>query len=136
MAKYLITVYILALSFGLCAQEYDYTYSFFYNSAMAGDHFFSSTENSKGSFIFNRNFKIPVSETVFHTPGNSLRLVYINAKGGEWKATVFHQDKRGMDNFKKASYLSFWVYNTSVDSPYTELPVYQLYAETVHSQKK
>jgi exo beta-1,2-glucooligosaccharide sophorohydrolase (non-reducing end) len=126
MVRYLLTLYLLVVSFVIQAQEYDYTYNFFYNSAMSGDHFFSATENNNGSFVFNRNFKIPVSETVFHTPGNSLRLVYINAKGGDWKATIFRQERRGMDNFKKAAYLSFWIYNTTVDSPYTELPVFQL----------
>ena len=89
---------------------------------MAGDYFFSKTKNSGGSSIKNVNGKLPVNETKFHTPGNSLELNYKNVAGGNWEAIIYRQQKRGMDHFKKAEFLSFWIYNTSEN----ELPFVQL----------
>ncbi|MEP7165195.1 MAG: glucoamylase family protein [Ferruginibacter sp.] len=125
MVRIKLLVACLLFSFLLHAQEYDYNYIFFTNSAMNADHFFSATDNT-GSFLFNRNFKMLVSDKIFHSPGNSLQLGYINAKGGSWKATVFHQPRRGMDHFKKAAFLSFWLYNPAAETMLNDLPVVQL----------
>ena len=125
MVRIKLLVAGLLFSFLLHAQEYDYNYSFFSNSAMDADFFFSATDN-KGSFIFNRNFKLLVSDKIFHSPGNALQLGYINVKGGYWQATVYQQQKRGMDHFKKAAFLSFWIYNASAETILKELPVVQL----------
>lgn len=107
------------------AQEYEYNYSFFSNSAMSDDYFFSATDNEL-SMIFNRNFRLLLNKKISHTPGNALQLSYINAKGGKWKAAVYYQQKRGMDHFKKANFLSFWVYNATADSTIKDLPLVQL----------
>ena len=112
----------LFISLVSTAQEYEYINSFFSNSAMAGNYFFSQTANSGGSIMKNSNGKLPVSETVFHTPGNALILQYKNAANGKWQATIYHQEKRGMDHFKKAEFLSFWIYSESPE----ELPGVQL----------
>jgi len=104
------------------AQEYQYTYEFFRNSSMAGNYFFSNTKSKGGSVIHNINGKLPVGDIFFHTPGNSLELQYKNAAGGNWQAIIYHQQKRGMDHYKKSSLLSFWIYNTSAG----ELPGIQL----------
>ena len=93
---------------------------------MDRDYFFSATDNKGGSFIYNRNFKLFVNEKIFHTPGNSLQLGYINSKGGHWQATVYRQERRGIEHFKKASFLSFWIFNPSAETLVTELPVLRL----------
>ena len=126
MLKSKMLTYCLLLSLFSFAQEYDYSYSFFSNSIMPGDYYFSKIENKGGSFLYNKDFKVPVNPTIFHTAGNSLQLVYINAKGGHWQATIYHQQKRGVDHFKKAAFLSFWIFNTKVDSTNNGLPVVQL----------
>lgn len=95
------------------AQEYDYNYSFFTNSAMAGDYFFSRVTNQGGSIVENSNGRLPVSEKIFHTPGNALQLRYKNAAGGKWQAAIYRQEKRGMDHFRKAAFLSLWVLSQS-----------------------
>lgn len=107
------------------AQEYEYNYSFFSNSAMPGDYFFSAADN-RGSLIFSRDSKLLVSEKIFHTPGNALQLAYINSKGGHWQATIFRQEMRGVDHFKKAASLSCWLFNPSAETAIDELPVVQL----------
>ncbi len=103
------------------AQEYEYTYSIFSNSAMSGDYFFSKTSSSGNSSVKNINGKLPVSETLFHTPGNSLELTYENSKTGNWKATIYRQEKRGLDHFAPAAFLSFWIFITTP----CELPTVQ-----------
>jgi exo beta-1,2-glucooligosaccharide sophorohydrolase (non-reducing end) len=122
MTKISLLVYCLLISLVSTAQEYEYAYTLFSNSAMSGDYFFSKTKSSGGSSIRNINGKLPVNESLFHTPGNSLQLQYKNAAGGKWQATIFRQEKRGMDHFRKAEFLSLWIYNTSEN----ELPAIQL----------
>lgn len=104
------------------AQEYEYTYDFFCNSSMAGNYFFSHTQSSGGSAIKNENGKLPVNKIIFHTPGNALEIQYKNALGGKWQALIYHAEKRGMDHFTKATFLSFWIYNTT----HGPLPAVQL----------
>jgi hypothetical protein len=126
MKKKGLLVGCLLLSLWLEAQEYEYNYTFFTNSPMAGDYFFSHTTSRGSSSIKNHNDKLPVNESVFHTPGNALELRYQNAANGSWQAIVYRQEKRGMDHFKKASVLSFWVLNTAAVTSEKELPVVQL----------
>ncbi|CAN5791986.1 hypothetical protein BH11BAC4_BH11BAC4_08580 [soil metagenome] len=126
MVKNLLVSVALLLSLFSNAQEYEYNYNFFSNSPMAGDYFFSVTDNTGGSVVVNRNFKLLVSEKIFHTAGNALQLGYINSKGGNWKATVYRQEKRGLDHFKKANFLSFWVFSATTDTVVSELPMLQL----------
>jgi hypothetical protein len=59
---------LLLLSFKSVALEYNYTYSFFANSAMAGDYFFSRATASGNSTIQTVNGKLPVSDSVFIPP--------------------------------------------------------------------
>jgi len=114
--------FFILISLVSTAQEYEYNYSFYSNSAMTGDYFFSRTSCSSGSVIKNVNDKLPVTERIFHTPGNSLELTYKNAPTGNWKAVIYRQEKRGIDHFRKAEFLSFWIYTKSPD----KLPVVQL----------
>ncbi len=92
---------------------------------MEGNYFFSKTKSSGTSFIKNINSKLPVSEIIFHTAGNALQLQYKNADNGNWQASVFYKEARGMDYFKKANFLSFWIFSSSqIDSK--DLPVIHL----------
>jgi len=99
-----LLLFCLFISLASTAQEYQYNYSLFLNSAMSGDYFFSKTKSSGGSIIKSVNDKIPVSETKFHTPGNALELTYKNTAGGNWNASIYRQEKRGMDHFRKAEF--------------------------------
>ena len=117
---------IMLLSLMSTAEEYKYTYNFFTNSAMRGDYFFSRTVASGKSTILTVNRKLPVSDSVFHSPGNSLVLNYKNSTSGNWKAIIYHQEKRGMDHFKKGEVLSFWILNNSTKTPADDLPAVQL----------
>jgi len=96
------------------AQEHQYNYTFFTNSRMPVNYFFSKTSFQSPSFIKNDNYRLPVNEKVFNTPGNSLQLEYVNGKGGNWKANIFREDIRGQDHFKPAKFLSFSIYCTAL----------------------
>ena len=82
----------------------------FENSIMDSYYYYSKAEYSSGCWIRNTQGKLPVSEKIFFTPGNSLELQYRSADQGHWKATVLYNDIRGIDTFNEASHLFFWVY--------------------------
>ena len=121
-----LLISLMLLSLMSVAQEYQYTYSFFTNSAMGGDYFFSRSAASGGSALLTVNGKIPVSDSVFHSPGNSLVLNYKNSASGNWKAIIYRPEKRGMDHFKKGEVLSFWILNNSTTTSADDLPAVQL----------
>ena len=93
---------------------------------MSADYFSSKTYSSGKSSVMGKNDRLPVAENIAHTPGNCLRLSYKNAPGGQWSATIFYREKRGMDHFQKANSLSIWVYKSSFTSVMHELPQVQL----------
>jgi hypothetical protein len=115
MQRFALLVYVLLFSLLSKAQEYEYNYNFFTNSPMSGDYFFSRAKTTGNSVLKNVNHKLPVSETVFHTPGNALMLQYKNATGGKWQAMIYHQEKRGMDHYAAPSFLSCWIYAAATE---------------------
>ena len=121
-----LLVYFLFANLLCSAQEYEYNYTFFTNSRMSGDYFFSRTNSDGNAAVLNIKGKLPVNEDIYHTPGNSLVLHYKNAPGGKWSATIYRKEERGMDHFKKATLLSFWIYRTFLNSTMNELPRIQL----------
>jgi hypothetical protein len=126
MLKKSLLFYCLYISISLNAQEYQYNYSFFTNSAMPGGWFFSKATYGGGSTFISVNGKVPVSEDVFFTPGNSLVLQYKNATGGAWKAVVYRQEKRGMDHFKKPAILKFRILSLTGCNSESDLPEVRL----------
>ncbi len=112
-------------SVALYAQEPLYEYTFFTNSRMPGNYFFSSVSFQSPSYVSNQNKKLPVTDTVAHTPGNSLQLTYTNGKKGKWQAAVFKPFIRGQDHFKPAKFLSLWI-KSPVKINTEDLPVIRL----------
>ena len=124
--KKILLASCLLINFSAHAQEPLYDYNFFANSRMTGNYFFSETEFASSSFINSDNKKLPVSENIFHTPGNALKLEYINGKKGNWRASIYKPEYRGQDHFKQANFLSFYYYIASANTPGTSLPSFQL----------
>ena len=100
-------------------------YTFFTNSRMTGNYLFSKISFQSPSFIKNGNQRLPISTTIFHTPGNALQLEYVNGKKGNWRAMIFSENLRGQDHFKPVQYFSFSVY-TSSGTTSKHCPAYQL----------
>ena len=126
IVKFALSIACLLFSRAIAAQEYEYTYSFFTNSNMSGTYFSSKTFESGGSTITNVNGKLPVGESYAVTPGNALKLEYKNTPGGKWNAAIFYREKRGMDHFKKANALSFWMRISDDFGIVKEIPQVQL----------
>ncbi len=115
----------LIISSAAEAQENLHDYTFFVNSAMPGNYFYSKTSFQSPSFIKNINYRLPVNEKIFNTPGNSLQLEYVNGKNGSWNAQIFREDLRGMDHFKPINSFTFRIYTTVLGTQY-EFPVVNL----------
>ncbi len=99
---------ILTFSSGMQAQEREYDYMFFENSALSGNYFFSSVKYNEGAYVKNIANKLPVNDKTFFTPPNSLELDYTNGSG-TWTSTIDFERIRGNDYFKKSNSLSFWM---------------------------
>ena len=102
-----------------------YDYTFFTNSRIAGNYYSSKTAFRSPSFIKNKDQRLPISETIFHTPGTALKLEYVNGKNGSWKAEIFREEIRSQDHFKPVQYFSFSIYVQSSNTSSKYLPAYQ-----------
>lgn len=116
----LLLVFFFLFGKPACAQEPLREKIIFSNSLMTGGYFYSEVTYRSSSWVKNLNGKLPVSE-IDLTPGNSLELKYISATAGKWQAKVFYHSIRGIDHFKPATHLVFWLYAQSETSP-AELP--------------
>ena len=118
-----LTLSFLLLSIlGLQAQEPPYDKQFFTNSNMKGNYFYSEATYSTPSWIKNARQKLPVNDTVFFTPGNSLELNYVSADKGKWEAKLLARPKRGVDFFTAATKLVMRLYVQS-ETAANELPL-------------
>ena len=78
---------------------------------------------------------MPVSDKIFHTPGNALQLEYVNGKNGKWNAAIYREGLRGQDHFSPAIYFSFSIYPTAY-SVQEEFPSFSLiFSDSSFSQK-
>ena len=118
-------LYCLFFSAQVYAQEHLHDYTFFTNSRIGGNYYSSKATFQSPSFIKNKDQRLPISETIFHTPWTALKLDYINGKNGSWKAAIFREEIRSQDHFKSIQYFSFSVYIPSANTTSKYLPAYQ-----------
>lgn len=107
--KSILTLLLLISWYSIPGQEYEYPYNFFTNSLLPGNYFYSNVKCASGSKINALRNRLPVSTRYSHSPGNSLELTCSNAPNGYWQASVYYHEIRGIDHFKPARYLSFWI---------------------------
>lgn len=119
-----LLLYFLLIAFVAQAQKPLQDYIFFANSRMSRNYYYTSTSSSGLSVIRNENQKLPVDESIFFTPGNSLRLEYTDGINGNWRAVVYRPEIRAQDHFKNVKFLSFHLYNVAATSE--SLPMIQL----------
>jgi hypothetical protein len=121
--KFLLTICLFAVC-AINAQEPLYDYVIFRNSAMGKNYFFSKVITSGATEVDHDKNRLRVSETEFHSPGNSLQLSYQNKKNASWKVIISRQNIRGQDFFRTPRFLSFWI--KSGDRVTTSLPTVSL----------
>ena len=103
----MLTKQLLFIVFAGCstaiAQEPAYDHTFFVNSRMTGNYFYSKTSYQSSSWIKNIRGKLPVNEAHFFTPGNSLEVNYTNGATGTWSASILKPGWRGQDIIKEGN---------------------------------
>ena len=102
---------------------------------MQGNYYFSKTSAQSPSSIINENERLPVSNKIFNTPGNALKLEYVNGKNGKWSANIFRETLRGQDQFKPAKYFSFRIYSTAFGTQREFPEVYFIFKDSSFSGK-
>lgn len=60
----------------------------FENSILPGNYMYSRVYHDDHSWVENVTGRLPVSDSIFFTPGNSLSLKYVSAENGEWETAV------------------------------------------------
>ncbi|MCL7986448.1 hypothetical protein M8998_00700 [Sphingobacterium sp. lm-10] len=78
----------ISLLISINAQADTYPEVVFDNSLIKGVYAKSEIRCTGGSWIENVGKHLPVSDSIFFTPGNSLSLRYDNAAGGNWEAAI------------------------------------------------
>ena len=123
--KLLFSVFLLLVRSSF-AQEPAYDHSFFVNSRMKGNYFYSKTSYQSPSWIKNVMSKLPVNEVHFFTPGNSLELNYTNSSTGKWSTAILKPDWRGQDNVKEGNTVFLKLFVNSTHTTATDLPAIQV----------
>jgi exo beta-1,2-glucooligosaccharide sophorohydrolase (non-reducing end) len=128
---------IISLLFVIACQgqEPAYNYQFFVNSRMDGNYFYSKVITKGPSYLKNANGRLPVNDSAFFTPGNSLLLEYKNSPKGNWKAFIYKPQFRGQDHFNPSRFLSFHIFVPQGVSGST-LPFIQLLLSDSNLTKK
>src|SRR5690606_32132475 len=60
----------------------------FENSVLSGNYQYSDVYHDEHSWVENTAGRLPVSDSIFFTPGNSLSLRYRSAESGNWHADI------------------------------------------------
>ena len=113
MIKHSISILLFLTGFYVSAQEPEYNQVFFDNSLMPESWHYSKIEYQPPSFVLNIHGRIPVENTRFFTPGNSLELNYVSASGGNWQVQLNFPEWRGKDHIRQGNALHFRLYLAS-----------------------
>lgn len=94
----------------------------FDNSALGGSYGKSVVNYDGGSWLENVNMQLPVSDSLFFTPGNSLSLKYFSYPEGEWSAYIRYGRLRNHYRITAQDILNFRVYIDSDVTKASDLP--------------
>ncbi|WP_262249478.1 glucoamylase family protein [Parapedobacter soli] len=108
------------------AQADTYPGVLFENSVLKGNYMHSHAVHGGRSWVENVAGRLPVSDSVFFTPGNSLLLKYYSADGGEWSAQIAFPEPANSYIADPKGVLVFKLYVAS-NTPSTVLPKLSLY---------
>lgn len=124
MNKLYLKLFLLLMLIGLRASASSYPEVLFENSLMPKSYFFSESNASGDSWINHMNGHLPVSDSVFFTPGNALLLNYVSGTTGEWKTIIHHNNELGY-LARKNDILTFKIFAAG-DTKIAELPLIQI----------
>jgi len=115
---------LLALFLVFQVKASNYPEVLFENSLLPKSYYYSQSTFEGKSWINHMNGHLPVSDSVFFTPGNALLLNYISGNGGLWSTTIHYSNDYGY-LVKTGDMLVFKLFAAS-NTEKTELPQVQL----------
>ncbi len=92
MVRILTLSLLVSLMGGAAAQADTYPGVLFENSVLQGNYLYSHVYHDDRSWVENVAGRLPVSDSIFFTPGNSLSLRYVSAEYGSWHTKVTFPD--------------------------------------------
>ena len=110
-----------------------YSEVIFSHSLVKGAYAKSKVEHSGKSWIQNVNGNLPISDTLFFTPGNSLSLNYISQEEGDWSASVFYPGRKIQYRLSDKDILHLKLYVESKETEAHHLPKIQLIQDSTQS---
>lgn len=120
MNKTYFAFFLFIIFFFFPVRGENYPEVLFDNSVMPKSYFYSQSTFSGNSWIKSMNGHLPVSDSVFFTPGNALLLNYVSGSEGIWQAEVNYKGTSGY-LFNKNDVLTFKLF-ANADTRVNELP--------------
>ncbi|HWK59361.1 MAG TPA: glucoamylase family protein [Parapedobacter sp.] len=109
----------------VAAQADTYPGVLFENSMLKGNYMYSNVYHDDQSWVENVAGRLPVSDSIFFTPGNSLSLRYVSAKNGSWTTHVTFPEAVNPYFPNPADVLTFKLYVVS-NTESSALPILSL----------
>jgi len=105
LKKYFYFIFVLILP--LFAKSESYPEVLFDNSVINGSYAKSIAHYTGESWIQNVSYSLPVSDSLFFTPGNSLSLRYVSSLNGKWEASILNDKQKFAYLITKEDQLTF-----------------------------
>ncbi|MFD2599421.1 glucoamylase family protein [Sphingobacterium corticis] len=133
----MLTRLLILLSFIVAVQAKADTYPevVFDNSLISGVYAKSETHSEGGSWVENIDRHLPVSDSIFFTPGNALSLRYQNANGGNWEAAVKYSRQKFSYRITSKDVLVLKLYVNSAKTTTKQLPLLSIRQKNRDSEK-
>ncbi|MGK6351194.1 glucoamylase family protein [Parapedobacter sp. DT-150] len=117
-----ITLSVLLFIFAISqAAAETYPEVLFENSLLSGNYTYSQVQYEGASWVENVRGKLPVSDSLFFTPGNALSLKYASEGNGNWSAQIHYPDTLNRYHPKAGDVLTFKLFVAS-NTPREALP--------------
>lgn len=79
---------LVSCMLGVAARADTYPGVLFENSILKGNYMYSTVYHDEHSWVENAAGRLPISDSIFFTPGNSLSLKYMSARSGNWHTDI------------------------------------------------
>lgn len=86
--------FLLLLILPTLVRSESYPEVLFDNSVINGSYAKSIAHYTGESWIQNVSYSLPVSDSLFFTPGNSLSLRYVSSPNGKWEASILNDKQK------------------------------------------
>src|SRR5690606_10047919 len=113
MVRSITLSFLVSLIFAGAVHADTYPGVVFENSILKGNYMYSDVYHDEHSWVENAAGKLPVSDSIFFTPGNSLSLRYLSAENGNWHTEIVFPEAADSYFADAADVLTFKLYVVS-----------------------